>query len=59
MLDRDTSSRLGSTGDINEVISHPFFKDVNFDLLQKKQVPVPYKPDHEQMTIKENEIVEM
>ena len=56
LLDRKASTRLGSNGDVNEVISHPFFADMNFEALQKKEIPPPYKPDAEQMTLKEAEL---
>ena len=36
LLDRNPLTRLGSVGDVKEIISHPFFKDVDFDKLVKK-----------------------
>jgi hypothetical protein len=33
LLDRDPSKRLGYKEDVNEIVNHPFFKDVDFDAL--------------------------
>jgi hypothetical protein len=44
---------------VHDVIAHPFFADVDFDLLQKKEYEVPYKPEEEQMTLKESELKQM
>ena len=44
---------------MNEVISHPWFADVDFEVLQRREIEPPYKPDPEQMTLKETEIKEM
>mmetsp|Transcript_17390 Transcript_17390/g.20187 ORF Transcript_17390/g.20187 Transcript_17390/m.20187 type:complete len:299 (+) Transcript_17390:832-1728(+) len=43
LLDRDPNTRLGSNG-YSEVINHPFFKDVDFDALMRKDIEPPYKP---------------
>jgi serum/glucocorticoid-regulated kinase 2 len=59
LLDRKASTRLGSNGDVNEVVSHPFFSDIDFDKLQRKEIKPPYMPSAEQMTLKEAEITEM
>ena len=31
LLDRNPKTRIGSKDDINEIINHPFFKDVDID----------------------------
>ena len=49
------ATRLGSKGDFNEIINHPFFRDVDFEKLLKKEIPAPYKPSIELLTSKENE----
>lgn len=59
MLDRNASTRLGSKGDVNDVISHPWFSDMDFEALSRKEIVPPYKPDPEQMTLKEAEMVDM
>jgi hypothetical protein len=56
-LDRNPANRIGAKGDVNEIINHPFFKDVDFDKLQKKLIEAPYKPSVEQMTLKDSEIM--
>lgn len=33
LLDRDPWRRLGYKEDVNEIINHPFFKEVDFDKL--------------------------
>ncbi|OQR81359.1 RPS6 protein kinase, partial [Thraustotheca clavata] len=45
LLERDPTKRLG-TGptDAGEIKSHPFFKEIQWDLLALGQVPVPWKP---------------
>jgi len=59
LLDRNASTRLGSKGDVNDVISHPWFSDMDFEALSRKEIVPPYKPDPEQMTLKEAEMVDM
>merc|ERR1719361_2239694 len=44
LLDRDPKSRLGSRGDIDEVMSHPFFAVLDREALTRKEVPSQYKP---------------
>lgn len=56
LLDRKALTRLGSNGDVNEILSHPFFADIDFDLLIRKETVPPYMPDAEQMTLKEAEL---
>ena len=44
LLDKDKTTRLGSKGDAQEILAHPFFKDINMqDLIQEKIEP-PFKP---------------
>lgn len=44
MLEKNPEERLGSIADSLEVMSHPWFKDINWsDLLQKKIKPL-YNP---------------
>lgn len=39
------SKRLGSTDDVDEVISHPWFADIDVDKLLNKELVPPYKPE--------------
>ena len=36
---------MGSNGDVEEVMAHPFFKDINWDALYKREIEAEYKPD--------------
>ena len=45
LLHVDEKKRLGSTeGGFNKIIQHPFFKDIDFDLLLTRHVTPPYVP---------------
>lgn len=44
LLNRNPKHRLGATHDAPELMAHPFFKDIDWDMLKKKQIPPPYKP---------------
>lgn len=44
LLNRNPKHRLGATHDARELMAHPFFKDVDWDMLKKKQIQPPYKP---------------
>ena len=43
LLEKNPGSRLGKTG-LNEIKSHPFFGNLNFDNLKSKKLKSPYKP---------------
>ena len=46
LLNRDQAKRLGSTtaNDASDIMSHPFFRDINWADLRNRSVPAPYKP---------------
>lgn len=44
LLNRDPKKRLGSTQDVEDIKSHPFFSQINFDQMMAKKIDVPYKP---------------
>lgn len=44
LLERDPLKRLGSAKGWIEVKNHPFYKDIDFEMFLKKQIPPPYKP---------------
>ncbi|KIW08488.1 hypothetical protein, variant 3 [Verruconis gallopava] len=44
LLNRNPKHRLGSQGDAEELKQHPFFADVDWDALSKKNVVPPFKP---------------
>lgn len=41
LFERDPAKRLGVTGNIRE---HPFFKTINWTVLEKREVEPPFKP---------------
>jgi serine/threonine protein kinase SCH9 len=44
LLNRNPRHRLGANDDAKELIAHPFFNDVDWDALAKKNLPPPFKP---------------
>jgi protein-serine/threonine kinase len=44
LLNRNPKHRLGATRDAAELIEHPFFADVDWDALGKKNLIPPFKP---------------
>jgi protein-serine/threonine kinase len=44
LLNRNPKHRLGSQGDARELRAHPFFNDIDWDLLRLKKIPPPFKP---------------
>ncbi|XP_035677707.1 protein kinase C delta type-like [Branchiostoma floridae] len=42
LLERDPEKRLGVAGDIRR---HPFFSTTDWDRLERKEIPPPYKPN--------------
>lgn len=44
LLNRNPKHRLGATDDAEELKRHPFFGDIDWDLLSKKLITPPFKP---------------
>jgi protein-serine/threonine kinase len=44
LLNRNPRHRLGANGDAGELQAHPFFADVDWDALGKKNLVPPFKP---------------
>ncbi|KAJ5140368.1 hypothetical protein N7448_003776 [Penicillium atrosanguineum] len=44
LLNRNPKHRLGANGDAKELMAHPFFHDIDWDALCRKQVIPPFKP---------------
>lgn len=44
LLNRNPKHRLGANGDAKELMAHPFFSDVDWEALGRKQVIPPFKP---------------
>jgi len=45
LLDKDKHARLGSKDDFVEVLSHPYFKDIDIEALEAKKVKPPFMPN--------------
>lgn len=44
LLNRNPKHRLGSINDARELRAHPFFQDIDWNLLKSKSIPPPFKP---------------
>ena len=44
LLNRNPKHRLGANGDAKELMAHPFFHDVDWEALSRKDVIPPFKP---------------
>ncbi len=44
LLNRNPKHRLGAIDDARELRQHPFFNDIDWDLLLAKNLPPPFKP---------------
>jgi len=49
LLDKDATARLGSKNDADEIVNHPWFKDIDWENLMNKTLESPFKPDMEKM----------
>lgn len=43
LLDKNKRTRLGCNG-VEEILNHPWFKDLDLEKLQKRELEPPYKP---------------
>jgi serine/threonine protein kinase len=48
LLERDPAKRLGFRGGVAEVRAHPLFDDVNWNVLYRKQLQLPFAPEIEE-----------
>lgn len=44
LLNRNPKHRLGALNDARELKEHPFFQDIDWNLLKSKNIPPPFKP---------------
>lgn len=44
MLAKDRKERIGQKGDVNEILGHPWFSDLNMEDILAKKVKSPYIP---------------
>jgi len=47
-LEKDRKKRLGSKGDADELLNHPWFAEIDMNKLLKKQIEAPFRPKVEQ-----------
>jgi serine/threonine protein kinase len=45
LLHKTKSKRIGATGNVKEILEHPFFKDLDIEQLMQKKIDPQYKPD--------------
>lgn len=44
LLNRNPKHRLGANGDASELMEHPFFSDIDWNALHRREVIPPFKP---------------
>lgn len=44
LMIKDPKKRLGSINDLQELKTHPWFKDIDWDKMMKKETEPPFKP---------------
>lgn len=45
LLERDPNKRFGVQGDSQEILSHPWFADINVSLILQRKIIAPFQPD--------------
>ncbi|CAD8134349.1 unnamed protein product [Paramecium octaurelia] len=45
LLQKDPTERLGQKEGVIEILTHPWFSDVDFEKIVNRQLPTPYKPE--------------
>uniref|UniRef100_A0A1A7XCS0 Serine/threonine-protein kinase Sgk1 n=1 Tax=Iconisemion striatum TaxID=60296 RepID=A0A1A7XCS0_9TELE len=45
LLEKDREQRMGSNDDFNEIRAHSFFSPINWNDLEQKKIPPPFKPN--------------
>lgn len=58
-LNRVPEQRLGAQGDVREILGHPFFKDIDLNLLEKKEITPPFTPDKDWKKYFDDKIIKM
>ena len=47
LLSKDKKERLGAKGGADEILSHPWFANIDIAALKKKEIPAPFIPELE------------
>lgn len=42
---KDQTKRFGTKGDVSEIMSHPWWADIDWKKLEKKEIEPPFKPN--------------
>ena len=50
LLTKDPDQRLGSKNDADDIVSHPWFSDIDWDSLMAKKMISPFEPDFEELS---------
>lgn len=45
MLNKDRKQRLGQNKDVDEILTHPWFADINISDLLEKKIAAPFVPE--------------
>ena len=45
LLDKNKKKRLGATGDLEEILAHPFFTGIDIEKMLRKELKPTYKPE--------------
>jgi hypothetical protein len=45
MLNKDRKERLGQTNDVDEILTHPWFAEINIQDLLEKKISAPFVPE--------------
>jgi len=45
LLDKNQKTRLGTQGGVKEILSHPWFADLDIKKVESQSIPPPLKPD--------------
>ena len=45
LLEKDPNKRLGTVHGAKEIIDHPWFKDLRWDLLEQRKINPPFVPN--------------
>jgi hypothetical protein len=45
LLNRDPEQRIGTKGDVKEILAHPWFRDVDVQAIGDKQIQATYIPE--------------